>query len=596
MGAFGVIVAAGAGRHARDAKAALLRAEQQLSARELDPARQELATARSSLQEMRSQLDKLGPLLPIAKIVPVVRSQVIAVETFQKAGVTLTDGGLRLADAAQETLASTQGDTPVAKALASMRTINGSLGIGSSSVQSALAMVDDLKGRWLLGPIADARDDLLERLPRYAEQVRTTAAGLDALIRFAGGEGPRRYLFLSQNPDEIRPTGGFIGTYGVMSASQDSLRFDDFAPIARFRDRYTSAVVPPAEAGSPFRFITPPIPQSIANVNNTADFRKAAQLAMRLWNGVEEPVDGVVSFTPGFLTRLLAVLGPVRVDEYGETINADNLIGRFAFYTEQLEEDPNRDDTRKGFIGALAQVVLQRLLETPSNKWLPLAGAVGDGFAAREAMAWSTDEVVAGVLAERLWDGVLPETGGDFFYTGEFSYASKVARSVTREFDHHVELRADGSARITTIMTMRNPQPGSDFLNPGQLSYVTWYGPSGGVLDPASDPPMAPEPEVAGHPAHGWFLSALPRSQVTLKAVWEVDDLVSRGPDGTRLYRLWWVGVPDHSGDVLNLQVDLPEGWRWKGEPPPARVGLDEDFRGSWSFERGEGGAVVPAG
>lgn len=597
MGAFGGLVAAQAGRHATAAKAALLRAEQELGDRSLDPARDQLASARVSLQEMDTQLGRLGPLLPLAKLVPVVRSQVIAVETFQKAGVTLTEAGLQLADAAQETLASTQGDTPVAKALESMRTINGSLGIGSSGVQTALGMVDDLKDRWLLGPIADARDDLLERLPRYARQVQSTAQGLDALIRFAGGEGPRRYLFLSQNPDEPRPTGGFIGTYGVMTASPDQLGIAEFSPIHNFTVEHPNAAIPAAEAGAPFHLFTPPQPKYLKNVNNTPDFREAGRSALRLWNGSgEEPVDGVVSFTPAFLVRLLEVMGTVRVEEYGETINAGNLIERFDHYTALLEVDQSVDRERKAFIGALAEVVLQRLLDTPSDKWLALAGAVGDGFAARDAMAYSTDEVVAKVLADRRWDGTLPATTGDFFYNGEFSYASKVGRGVTRTFDHHVELRADGSARISTTMVMRNNRPSSGLLNPGQLSYVTIYGPAGATLDPSSDPPVSPEPAVAGHPAAGWLLAASPLREATLKVVWEVKDLSRKGPDGTRVYDLWWLGLPDHTGDVLNLRVDLPEGWRWKGEPPPAQVSLDDDLRGSWSFERGKGGVrFVPA-
>ncbi|MFP5319071.1 MAG: DUF4012 domain-containing protein [Acidimicrobiia bacterium] len=588
VGTFAALLAVRAGRHAVAAKAALLRAEQQLSARNLDPARTELAQARASLDLMDRELDRGRPLLAVAKVVPVVRSQVIAVETFQRAGLTLTDAGLRLADATQETLASTQGDTPVASALESMRKINGSLAVGSTSVQAALGMVDDLEGRWLIGPVADARDDLLERLPRYARQVRSTAEGLDALIRFAGGEGPRRYLFLSQNPDEIRPTGGFFGTYGVMTASGSSLSFDEFAPIATFRIKHPDAVIPVAEAGSPFRHFATPVPKSLGNVNNTADFVDAARSAMRLWNGSgEEQVDGVVSFMPGFLARILAVTGPVRVEDYGETVDAGNLIERFTFYTARLEEDPSADNARKGFIGSLAQVVLGELLETPSSQWLALAGAVGDGFNAREAMAWTGDDAVARVLAERRWDGTLPTTRGDFFYGGEFSYASKVGRAVTRQYDHHVQLREDGSARITTTMVMRNNRPPGDFLNPGQLTFLTAYGPTGAVLAAESDPPVSEEPAVAGHPAAGWFINAAPLSQTRWRVVWEVDDLVREGPDGTRVYDLWFMGVPDHTGDVLNLRVDLPQGWRWSAEPPPSSVSLDDDLRGSWSFRRG---------
>ena len=590
LGVFALVVASRAGRDAVRAKNSLLAAEQQLSARNLDEARVHLTASQAALGDMRSNLDRLGPLLPLSKLIPVVRSQVIAVETFQSAGSTLAGAGLQLADAAQTSLESTQGETPVAKLLDSLRAINASLAVGATSVEKAAAEVGDLKGRWLIGPIGDARDQLLDRLPRYAEQVSDTAEGINALITFAGGEGPRRYLFLSQNPDEIRPTGGFIGTYGVMSASAEALRLERFEQIAVFRERHPTAVKPGLEAGSPFRFATPPIPQTLANVNSVADFTKAGQLAVDMWNGAGEPhIDGVISFTPAFLARILAVLGPVRVEGYGETVTGDNVIERFQFYTEQLEREPLGDITRKAFLSALAEVVMQRLLDAPATSWPSVAEAMGKGFSAREAMAWSSDANVQTALTNRAWDGQLPEVDGDFFYNGEFAYASKTGRALRRTFDHRVEVRSDGSARITTVMTILNPREPWLF-NPGSLCYATIYGPQGAKLDMgSSDPPISQEPALKGHPAAGWFVNAQPLGRASVKVVWDVDDLLRKGPGGSRVYSLTWLRVPDHTGDVLNLRVDLPDGWRWQAETPPATVNLEADLKGSWAMVAGNG-------
>ncbi len=587
LAVFSLVTAIGASRHANRARTALLRAESQLSARDLAPAREGLAAARRSLALMDAELDRLGPLVPLAKLVPVVRSQVIAVETIQEAGTTLVDAGVRLADAAQRSIDSTEGATTVARAVATLRAIDESLASGAASVREAAELVEGIEGRWLIGPVDQARDDLVERLPGYARRVTTTSDGLRALVRFAGGDGPRRHLLLSQNPDEIRPTGGFIGTYGVMSADGESMTLDRFEPIGPFRLRHPEAVVPGSEAGSPFRFAIPPKPQDLGNVNSTPDFARAGELAARLWREAgQPPVNGVVSFTPAFLARLLGVLGPVTVDDYGETVAQENVVERFDFYTAQSEADPAAEIQRKGFIGSLAEVVFGRLLEVPSNRWAALAGALGDGFAAREAMAWSSDPEVQAVLAERGWDGVLPEARGDFFYNGEFSYGAKFNRVLGRTFDHHVQLRDDGSARITTTIHYENPRPASR-LNVGSLSYVTLYGPAGARIHESSDPPVSPEPAISGHPAAGWFVNAPPLGRATLRVAWEVDDLLEDVGGGARSYSLTWLKVPDHTGDVLNLRVAPPPGWRWHGEGPPAQVELDRDFSGSWSLVRG---------
>lgn len=582
LGAFSLFHAFKAGRQALAAKAALLRAEEHIGARDLDPAKVDLIAATASLARMKDELDALGPLLPVARLIPVVRSQILAVETFQSAGTTLANAGLRLSDAIQKVLDTTKGGAPLSGVLDNLRGINESLASGASSVRDALHQVNRIKGKWLIGPIDGARDVLLERLPRYERQATSTADGVDALIRFVGGEGPRRYLFLSQNPDEIRPTGGFIGTMGLLSAMPGNLTLDRFEPIGKFRERHPSAVAPGGETRSPFRFATAPTPQTLANVNSVADFAQAGKLAADLWNSAGEPhVDGVVSFTPAFLARILGVLGPVAVPDYGETVDTNNVIDRFTFYTVQLELDPQADRARKGFLSSLAEVVMRQLLAAPSSKWQAIGEAVGQGFAAREAMAWSSDPQVTATLARRAWDGVLPAGPGDFFYNGEFAYAAKIDRGLQRTFDHHVEVRADGSGRVTTTMTLTNTRDPSP-LNAGSLSYVTFYGPQGAVLDPSSDRPTAEEPPLAGHPAAGWFLNAAPRGSVSVKVVWEVKDLVPKGAKGTRAYSLRWLKVPDHSGDVVNLRVDVPKGWRWKGDAPPARLDLANDIKATW--------------
>jgi hypothetical protein len=551
-------------------------------------------SARTSLTQMKHELDALGPVLPVSKLIPIVRSQVIAVQTIQQAGTMLSDAGLRLADATQRALDSYQQGTPISQALASLRTINESLASGATSVQQATKKVDKLKGKWLVGPIGSARDDLLTRLPHYSERATSAEDGLNALLEFAGGNGPRRYLFLSQNPDEIRPTGGFIGTYGIISAG-DQLSLESFQDIRVFENAHPTATVPGGQDRSPFRFASIPFPQTLANVNSTPDFALAGKEAVDLWNGSgEQHVDGALSFTPAFLARLLGVLGPVDVADYGEHVDQSNLIDRFNFYTQEQARNTIPNTTRKEFVAALAEVVMQRLLAAPSGQWQALAQAVGQGFAARDAMAWSSDQQVQAALANRHWDGSLPKATGDFFYNAEFAYLAKSDRGLQRTFDHHVEVHPDGSARITTTMTISNTRPADPVINTGSLAYITMYGPNDATLDPASTKPQSTEPAMAGHPAAGWFLNAPPLGKASMTVVWDAKDIVRKGPNGTRLYSLTWLRVPDHTGDAVNLTVDLPSGWSWAGDAaPPSHIDLTQDVASTWRISTKPGAGFL---
>jgi len=160
-----------------------------------------------------------------------------------------------------------------------LRETQRSLGPAALAIARASDEVTRLRDWFLIGPLATARDDLATRLPRIRDRATSADHGLSALMAFAGDSGPRRYLFLSQNPDEVRPTGGFIGTYGVLTAEGGVMKLERYDDIHRWAQPRPQADVPVAQVGSPYRYHDPPLRRTIANVNTGPDWPQAAQLA-----------------------------------------------------------------------------------------------------------------------------------------------------------------------------------------------------------------------------------------------------------------------------------------------------------------------------
>jgi len=577
--------AAGAGSRGKDA---LLRAEQSLRERDVDGARASLREAGAAFDEMSRQVDGLGPLATVGRLVPLVRVQVRGTEAFADAGALTAEAGLRLVDTAEQLLEPADPSATIATALDSLRALRSSLRGSVEALDVAAAKVAALDGYRLVGPLDDARRELARRLPEVGRRAAGADADLGALMTFLGGDGPRRYLLFSQNPDEVRPTGGYLGTFGLLVADGSTVALERYGGSEQWRAAHPDALVAPEEAPTAFDVPEPPVPQSIANVNAEADWPGAARLAMRLWEqGGEEPVDGAVSVTPEFLARLVGVLGPVEVPAYGETVTEANLVERADYYTHGAGRPPPGSGLdRKDFLVDLATAVVPRLLAAPSSSWDALATANGAGFDAREAMAWTADDGVARSLQRHGWDGTLPATEGDFFFEGDFEFAAKNGRDIRRTYDHRVELRQDGSGRVTTTVTIANGQaPGPEATD--SLSYITLYGPSGAVLDEAaSDPIEEREPARGGHPAAGWVRGAAPQDATTLTVTWDVPELLRRDEGGSWSYELTWMPLPGHQGDIVNLAVTLPEGWRWAGDPPPQQVVLgDRALEGAWALD-----------
>ena len=579
-----ILAAAAAGQRGRSA---LTRAEGSLSSRDLAAARVNLAEAETVFTEAQKEITALGPIASVARRVPLLGNQVKAVDAFADAGLTLSRAGLPLVDAADTILNPVNQDIPISAAMDALRTTQQSLAPAVLAIDHVVDRVTPFEGRFLVGPLARARDDLVNRLPRIRARARSAEQGLTSLMTFAGDSGPKRYLFLSQNPDEVRPTGGFIGTYGVLTAEGGRLKLERYRNITQWIGDHPEAVVPAAQAGAPFKYHGPPLPRTLANVNSVPDWPQAADLAAQLWEmGGEAPVDGVISFTPGFLARTLTVLGPIEIPSYNETLTAQNLHDRLDFQTHRASPPVGVDP--KDFVAIVARTVLEKVLAAPASQWEPLGAVMGQAFEAREALAWSKDADVAASLSERGWDGAFPTADGDFFYNSEFAYAAKNGRGIQRTYDHNVALQADGNGRVTTTVTVTNTLP-PDPLNTSTLAYLTLYGPTGSVFnEAASDGFSFLEPALAGHPAVGWFRAAAPGGgRTTLKVVWDVPSLVKKMADGSSEYSLLWPHLPDHKGDVVNLSFDLPPTWTWKGTPPPSQFSLDQVFRGSWRLASG---------
>jgi hypothetical protein len=583
---FGLVHVGRAGRAATEGKRALLRAEKDLTDRDVPATRADLDQASAAFARVRHEIHALGPLRTIADTAPLVRVQLRAALAYADAGDVLTKGAREITDAAAEVIDPPNPRVRLSRALDALRRIRMALKAGIADLETANARMVALNGKRLFGPLDSARGQLARKLPRVWRRAQRADEGVAALIDFVGGTGPRRYLVFSQNPDEPRPTAGFIGSYGLISATSGHVQLTRYASIESWYLAHPEADVPAAAAPTAFRVSVPPVHQTIANVNANADWPTAGRLAATMWKrGGEAPVDGAMSLTPEFLARVLGVLGPVRVPGYPDRVTESNVIDRLEYYTHLEVAAPGTN--RKEFLVALAHVVVAKLLDAPASTWDPLGRQVAAAFDAREAMAWSSDSVMQTALSDRRWDGTLPATAGDFFYDGEFAYATKNGRGLRRTFEHAVTLEPDGSGRVTTTVTIADTEPFSAF-NIDSFSYLTFYGPTGATFARSSEPAVASEPTIAGHPAMGWALDAPPLGTTTLTFTWTVPHLAIHGPGGAWSYQLWWMHLPAHTGDTLRLHVDLPAGWRWHAGEPASSWTLDQDVVGRWAIDAGQ--------
>ncbi|HYY07144.1 MAG TPA: DUF4012 domain-containing protein, partial [Actinomycetota bacterium] len=293
---------------------------------------------------------RLGRMVPVLGRTPdVVAAIADAGAHAGRAGSTITDAIGELPHGLDD-LAPTGGTLP----LEAIMSLASPLDQARSELDRASATLHASPDGLLPGPVADARRAAIDRVDAFDAVLApagSLARGLDA---FAGGDGARRYLFLAQNPAELRGTGGIWGAYAIVEARDGRFSFSSFAPIQSLEDAAPGTVSPP-NADYERNYGQYGAPGFWLNINMTPDFPSAARAALATWHATRgDRLDGVMTADPFALQRLLGVTGSVRLTLPPIEVSHDNVVPLLTNRAFSLFRDAR---TRKAVLGEAASVV-----------------------------------------------------------------------------------------------------------------------------------------------------------------------------------------------------------------------------------------------
>lgn len=529
------------------------------------------------------------PLVRLVALVPDGARTVDAARALVAAGTELTgaaDAALTFADAAvalREPVAGADAadlPTRAVRLLAAAGPDLRRVAAGFAGAQAALAGIPAGTG----GPLGAAAASLAATLAELLPAVDGLARVAEAAPVLAGIAGERRYLVLAQNPAEIRPTGGFIGSFGILTVRDGALASFTLSDV------YTLD----GQVGMPWQ--APPEPLAahllgrgsweLADANWSPHFPEAAADALRLYTleSGDDAIDGVIALTTYALDHLLTATGPIAVPGTDVTVAAGEVT-RTAI-AETRTEGPER----KRFLGLLADAVLARLGSLPPERWDALGEALAAIVRERQVLAWLRDPAEAALLAGTPLAGALRDGPGDHLYLVDANVApsSKLSPLVTRSALLGITLDGSGAAGHLLVTTWQN-----DALAPGEPattllaaseSETGRYGLYTRLLVPAESeleeltgesvlPVSGPEEEtlVAGRRTWGSYLLIAPGA-ATLTIAWQTPGVDLPAPEpgapDARVYRLTIQKQPGMGPEPLGIRVSVPPGTRVIGSSP----------------------------
>lgn len=277
----------------------------------------------------------------------------------------------------------------------------------------------------------------------------------DSLPVLLGDQGRKTYLVLFQNNTELRPGGGFIGSYALVDVAQGKVSNFSIYDVYDADGQLKGHIEPPF----PIRRYLPSAHWYLRDSNFDVDFtRDASSAAFFLQQEKGVDVDGVVGVDLSFVRSLIGALESVYVPEYNQTVTADNL---FMLTETHAEKNFFPGSTqKKDFLQSLFSALQTKLQSRQSLNYEKLANALADGLTQKHILISVRDSAVQDVLtannlSSSLWDGraQTDNTILDFLGINEANLGvSKVNYYMQRNIDDHVVV--DGGGNISHALTI----------------------------------------------------------------------------------------------------------------------------------------------
>lgn len=324
---------------------------------------------------------------------------------------------------------------------------------------------------------------LLAGLDQSTQAVREFAIFSDLLSAMVGKDRSRTYLMIFQNNTELRPTGGFMGSFAEVVMDQGKVKAVRVPPGGTYalKGQLLARIASP----KPLQLINPL--WQFQDSNWSPDFPTAAKKITWFWSKAGQPtLDGVIAVNASFVEKVLALTGPIEMPEYGKTITAAN----FLLETQKaVEIEYDREaNTPKKFIGDMAEKLMARLTSLPQEEWFKIAGLVSASLDTKDIQIAMSDPEEEQVVERYGWNGRLKESAGDSLAIVEANIAGQKTDGMIKEsVDHKVTVNDDGSMQTRLMLTRTHTaSKGELFRGVRNVSYVRFYVPKGSTLVSAS--------------------------------------------------------------------------------------------------------------
>lgn len=343
----------------------------------------------------------------------------------------------------------------------------------------------------ILRPRAQDLETKLNLYSNLIDKAKTASELLPTLT--AVNTSPKKYLILLQNNLELRPTGGFIGSYAKIEFEKGRIKRILVDDVYSIDGNLKEHIEPPQE-------LKTDLGQNnwyLRDSNFDPDFPTSARQANFFYNKeAGEQVNGVFAMDLTSSGKLIDAVGGLELSDYNEPgsssnekITGDNLFQKAITHAE-VGFFPG-SQAKKNFLTALETQLFNKLFFLSSQNWPAIVGALGQSLEQKHLLIYLADPKEYAYVVSQNWTGAIPrpteEVVGetkDFLSVVEANMgANKVNYYLKRKYNLATSFGKDGEVVHNLTINYKNTSPSDVFPAGKYKNRLRFYVPIGANIN-----------------------------------------------------------------------------------------------------------------
>ena len=401
----------------------------------------------------------------------------------------------------------------------------------------------------LLGKVIDLRN-----LETVRSQIGKTSFLSKSLPGVLGEKSKKTYLILFQNNMELRPTGGFIGSYGLVGFEKGKLIGFEVSDVYSADGQLKGHVEPPL----PIKKYLNEASWYLRDSNWDPDFPASATKAeWFLEKEIDRQVDGVVAVDLELVKSFLKISGPLELVDLNLTVDEGNI---YSIAQEKAESGFFPGSRQKAnFLTLLLRQIINEVTNLDEKKYFSLVKEIYFLLQKRHIQVFIHDPNFQKYIVDLGWAGevVTPNCPGncfaDWLSVNEANLGvNKANYFIQREMSLENIINETSIKRILTLKLKNTATADLEqkgvyktyirLLTPQEQDYVSAQG-----LEIELN-------KTKGRWESGVLIEILPGQSKEIKFVWQQPHHLNLNSPDTRYY-LYWQKQAGTGADPISVSL-----------------------------------------